>query len=70
MQQKAFLKQWNKSFKIEVCIRISQDTLLNWTKESRIWNKAQIAEEELDQTPSSLEFLICSSSLIIVNLQT
>jgi len=27
MQQKAFLKQWNKSFKIEAHIGISQDRL-------------------------------------------
>lgn len=31
--------------------------------------KAQIVEEDLDQAPSSLALLICSSSLITVNLK-
>lgn len=50
MQQKAFLKQWNQSFKVKCVLKSAKTDSLNWTKESRIWNKAQMVEEELDQT--------------------
>lgn len=55
-QEQKILKQWNKSSKIEMCIRISQDTY-SWNgQRSKIWNQAQIVEEESDQTPSTLKF--------------